>query len=220
MHTQHRLLMRHDVPTNPLALSLSNSPSPQQTRGAALIVSLILLLVMTLLALSASNSTVMESKISANLTDRNTAFQAAEHALRQAEAEVIALISSNDTSLTYVAPASGSTTITSNATGIFNHNPAAADPSWDTTWTTSNSIEDSPAATDLKSPDGTVLIAKNPRYQIVIYPAYSGEKSIQIDGSQQGALPVAAQRFVITAKGWGLQPETEVTLQVQFYSGV
>jgi len=205
MHTQH---------------CLAHSPSPQQTRGAALIVSLILLLVMTLLALSASNSTVMESKISANLTDRNTAFQAAEHALRQAEAEVVALIRSNDTRLTYVVPAAGVTTTTSNATGIFNHNPAAASPTWKASWSDTNSISDTQAATDLKSPDGTVLIAKNPRYQIVIYPAYSGEKSIQIDGSQQGALPVAAQRFVITAKGWGLQRETEVTLQVQFYSGV
>lgn len=198
----------------------SRSPSPQQTRGAALIISLILLLIMTLLAISASNSTVMESKISANLTDRNTAFQAAEHALRQAEAQLIELISANDPRLTYVEPASGETTITSNATGIFNHNPAAAKPSWEAPWTTDNSIEDSQASTDLKSPDGTVLVAKNPRYQIVIYPEYRGEKTIQLDGTQQGALPIAAQRFVITAKGWGKQAETEVTLQVQFYSGV
>ncbi|MBD3768362.1 MAG: hypothetical protein IE928_10545 [Gammaproteobacteria bacterium] len=199
---------------------LAYSPGPQQTRGAALIISLILLLVMTLLAISASNSTVMESKISANLTDRNTAFQAAEHALRQAEAQLIELISANDPKLTYVAPASGVTTINSNDTGIFNHNPAAPEPSWDLPWTNTNSIQDTQAATDLKSPDGTPLIAKNPRYQIVIYPPYAGAKTIQIDGTQQGAIPVTGQRFIITAKGWGLQPETEVTLQVQMYSGV
>jgi len=202
MHTQH---------------CLAHSPSPQQTRGAALIVSLILLLVMTLLALSASNSTVMESKISANLTDRNTAFQAAEHALRQAEAQVTQLISQNSNTLTY--PATTPTEITMPSKGIYLHAPAATDPSWKTAWTNNNSIEDAQAATDLKS-GTTTLISKNPRYQIEIYPSYAGAATIQINGTQQGALPVAAQRFVITAKGWGLQPETEVTLQVQFYSGV
>lgn len=199
---------------------INHLPRSQQSRGSALIVSLVLMLVMTVLALFAASSTIMESKISANLTDRNTAFQAAEHALRQAQSNLITLISKNDPSLTYVAPASNATTTTSNATGIFNHNPAAPAPSWSAPWTADNSIEDTQAATDLKSPDGTVLVAKNPRYQIVIYPPYSGVKTIQLNGTQQGAFPIAAQRYVITAKGWGKQAETEVTLQVQIYSGV
>lgn len=55
-------------------------------RGVALIVALILLVVMTLLGLSAMRSVTLEEKMAANTYDRSLSFQAAESALRQAEA--------------------------------------------------------------------------------------------------------------------------------------
>lgn len=59
---------------------------PQHHRGAALIVSLIILLVMTVIGLTAMQGTVMEEKMAGNMRDKSIAFQAAEAALRHAEA--------------------------------------------------------------------------------------------------------------------------------------
>ena len=63
---------------------------PRGQSGAALMVVLILLLVMTLLGLASLRGTLMEERMSANLLDRSLAFQAAEAALREAEAAILA----------------------------------------------------------------------------------------------------------------------------------
>ncbi|MFP7721974.1 pilus assembly PilX family protein [Lysobacter sp. A3-1-A15] len=64
--------------------------APKKQSGAALMVVLILLLVMTLLGLASLRGTLMEERMSANLLDRSLAFQAAEAALREGEAAILA----------------------------------------------------------------------------------------------------------------------------------
>lgn len=59
-------------------------------QGIALVVSLVLLLLVTLLGVSSLRSVLLEEKMAANQFDRSLAFQAAEAALRQAEARVLA----------------------------------------------------------------------------------------------------------------------------------
>ncbi len=59
---------------------------PARQTGATLIVVLILLLIVTLLGLATLRGTIMEERMTANLNDRNLAFQAAESALREGEA--------------------------------------------------------------------------------------------------------------------------------------
>lgn len=59
---------------------------PQKQRGVSLLIVLLLLLIMTLLGLAGLRGTIMEEKMSANLLDRSIGFQAAEAALREAEA--------------------------------------------------------------------------------------------------------------------------------------
>ena len=54
-------------------------------RGAALIVSLLMLVVMTMIGVSAMQTTALEEKMAGNQRDLNQAFQAAEAALRDAE---------------------------------------------------------------------------------------------------------------------------------------
>jgi type IV pilus assembly protein PilX len=54
-------------------------------RGVALVVALILLVVITLVGLAAVRGTIVQQKMSANMYDRQIAFQAAEAALRQAQ---------------------------------------------------------------------------------------------------------------------------------------
>lgn len=55
-------------------------------RGVTLVIALMLLLAVTLLGLASMRGTSMQERMSANLYDRAIAFQAAESALREAEA--------------------------------------------------------------------------------------------------------------------------------------
>ncbi|UHQ19276.1 PilX N-terminal domain-containing pilus assembly protein [Lysobacter sp. KIS68-7] len=59
---------------------------PQSQRGIALIVVLILLVVMSMLAIVSLRGTLLEERMSSNMTDRSLSFQAAEAALREGEA--------------------------------------------------------------------------------------------------------------------------------------
>ena len=63
------------------------NPARRQ-RGVSLFVVLILLLVMTLLGLAVLRTTLLDERMSANLYDRSLSFQAAETALRDAEAAI------------------------------------------------------------------------------------------------------------------------------------
>ena len=65
-------------------ITLSN-PSPRHQQGAVLAISLIILLLMTIIGVSAMQSTTLQEKMAGNLRDSNLAFQAAESALRDAE---------------------------------------------------------------------------------------------------------------------------------------
>ena len=56
--------------------------------GVALIVALILLVVMTLVGLSGLRNVTLEERMTSNTFDRSISFQAAEAALKEAEAEV------------------------------------------------------------------------------------------------------------------------------------
>ena len=53
--------------------------------GVVLVVSLIILLLLTIIGLSAMQTTALEEKMAGNLRDKSLAFQAAESALRAAE---------------------------------------------------------------------------------------------------------------------------------------
>jgi len=54
-------------------------------KGAVLIVSLIMLLLLTILSVSSMQTIILEEKVTGNYKDKNTAFQAAEAALRAGE---------------------------------------------------------------------------------------------------------------------------------------
>lgn len=68
--------------------SLSSAPvhHNKKQRGAVLIMSLIILLIMTIIGVTAMQVTVLEEKMAGNLRNKSLAFQAAESALRDAEA--------------------------------------------------------------------------------------------------------------------------------------
>lgn len=71
----------------------SRMPTPRpypihRQRGVALVIALILLVVMTLLGLTAMRNVTLEEKMAGQTFDRSVSFQAAEAALREAEAWV------------------------------------------------------------------------------------------------------------------------------------
>ncbi|PKM06655.1 MAG: pilus assembly protein [Gammaproteobacteria bacterium HGW-Gammaproteobacteria-4] len=70
-------------------LSVVRIDHAKRQRGVALVVVLILLLVMTLLGLASMRGTLLEERMSGNMVDRGLAFQAAEAALREAEALLV-----------------------------------------------------------------------------------------------------------------------------------
>lgn len=59
-----------------------------RARGAVLIVALVMLLVLTIIGVAGVQNTTMEERMAGNFRDRFTAFQAAEAALRRAEADI------------------------------------------------------------------------------------------------------------------------------------
>lgn len=68
-----------------VSASRDRSGYPWGQRGSVLIVSLIMLLLLTLIAVAAMRTTILQERMAVNLHDRGLAFQAAEAALRDAE---------------------------------------------------------------------------------------------------------------------------------------
>jgi type IV pilus assembly protein PilX len=115
-----------------------NPQASRRQHGFSLIVSLILLVLITLVALGSMRTVSMQTRMSATTHDRNLAFQAAETALREAEAAVIA-------AGTTAFPSSG-------CTGLFCATPdAAAVPRWSdaafTNWTAATTAVSEHAST-------------------------------------------------------------------------
>lgn len=66
--------------------------APNHQRGIALVLALVFLLLLTLIGITALNTTSLEEKMAGNVKDRNLAFQAAESALVLAESWINAQI--------------------------------------------------------------------------------------------------------------------------------
>lgn len=82
-------------------------------QGVALVLALVFLLLLTLLGITALNTTALEEKMAGNVRDRNLAFQSAESALSVAESWIYAQIGkpvfpNNGAGLYLVAGASSS----------------------------------------------------------------------------------------------------------------
>ena len=70
-------------------MQTTRSPKATQQCGSALIVGMIFLLVMTMLGVTAMQSTTLEERMAGNMRDRGISIQAAEVALRAGDADAI-----------------------------------------------------------------------------------------------------------------------------------
>lgn len=175
---------------NPAAQPLLSPPIALPARirrgqgGTVLVVSLIILLLMTLIGITAMNTTSLEEKMAGNSRDRNFAFQAAESALREAENNIQTLCTEplSCPGLTLTPLDSLDFTTMTNA-------------SWGT-----NGKEYGTAAKDIAD------VTADPRY--IIEPLQFVSDTIV-----SGKAPSGSQYYRVTARGMGSSDGATVILQ-------
>ncbi len=161
--------------------------------GAVLLVALLFILLLSIIALSAMRATLLEEKMAGNLRDRSIALQAAETALRDAEALL------GQTLPSFTPACTNGLCDTGNA------------PDWKTyQWNDGRYVvyntSPSPAAV---APNAAIPdVYQQPRYFI----EYLGPASVSFPGCAGGS----AAGFRIVARGWGQNPNTQVTLEEIF----
>lgn len=173
--------------------------SARTQRGVALFISLVLLLVLTIIGVSAVQTTTLETRMARNEHDTLLAFQAAESALRDAEVFLMQnVVSVEDTDAFTGAGAAGLWDVADD--------PAEPDP-WERAgiWSGGQSVI---AVTDVGG-----VVAEAPRYVIEhLGDVASQENPHQITAGYPDPVDRVAM-FRITARGVGGSANARVLLQ-------
>ncbi|WP_221796029.1 pilus assembly PilX family protein [Oceanobacter mangrovi] len=190
-------------------------PASNKYSGSAMIITMMMLLLVSILSLISAQSASLQQHMATNEEDRARAFQAAEKALRQAEAKIDALLDSSS------GLASFGTT-----NGLYKGLEAVdgecvSYANWTSdqaSWDDSDSIE-----VDVKntSPFNQMGLATNPRYMVGLETetdqtsaCYSSTVATGYsDSVSNSTATVEVVRFTITAIGYGKGPNTKVRLQ-------
>lgn len=182
---------------------------PSGEKGAVLITALMFVVILTLIGVTAVMTTTMEERMAGNSRDRNVAFQAAEIALRDAERDILCLNAAGTGSCTRTMPISGQTgAMDTTATSCSYCLPGVYLPatSGDPVWVKKNLASGSSDSVQFGSYTGAtniVGVAIQPRYLIeVIRVLPPGE-----------SLTTKIYYYRITARGFGANANTQVTLQ-------
>jgi len=162
--------------------------------GVALFISLVLLLVMTIIGVSAVQTTSLEERMARNSHDSALAFQAAEAALREAE----------DFLQTSINTTAGFTAGGNN--GLWRAADYGNVERWRQAgiWTGANSVE---AATPVEH------VAEQPRYIIEWVATVQRSENPSLLGSSYATLFDRIEVFRITARGVGGSANARVVLQ-------
>lgn len=172
-------------------------------RGFSLIAILLMVVVLASLAVAGMSASVMQERMAGNARDRNLALQAAEAALRDAEADIEANLGVNSA---FVSDCTGGLCRPPSMTSA----SPTSKPLWQTLdWSTSagksrgyGSVTGATALPD---------VASQPRYvieQLPPLPPAAGQSA-----SAGSAVEDAPQAFRITVRGVGLRASTVVVLQ-------
>lgn len=170
----------------------------RKQRGAVLIVALVLLLVLTVLGTASLRDTTMEERMAGNFRDYSAALEAAESALRTGEAGV-----ANTTTHSAMAfdGTGGTYEVTASSTSV--------DPN-----TGSNYGLSVPAS--VLTYNSKLLVSAVPEYYIEKLPkTVVGNSDLAIGTQNQ---PPRVHHYRVTAKGYGVSPNTEVVLQSTYFS--
>lgn len=178
-------------------------------RGFSLIVILLTMLVLSFLALGAMNSAVVQERMAGNARDRNVALQAAEAALRDAEADIE---SNADAANGFTEDCNTGLCIPPSDTAS---GPKSA-PMWQTIdWATqARAYGSRTGATAVPGP-GNEALATQPRYfieRLPTLPPRSGDTAC-VGGGCGNAPTDKARAYRITARASGVRASTVVMLQ-------
>lgn len=179
-------------------------------RGATLIVALMFLLILTILGVSSLSTVTLEERMAGNVKDVNTAFQAAESALRDGEADMANI------SAATVFPSTAGTCVA----GLCSQAAVGGTDVWNTSiWSgaTSKVYGSVSGATALSK------VASQPRYIIEDIPdptsppadkkAQGGGVSAKNSFDQTQGGTSGGEYYRITARGTGASDTTQVILQ-------
>lgn len=173
---------------------------PRKQKGAILVFCLVFLGILTVMGTSGMETTVLEERMSNNMRDYSMAFQAAESALKNAEAWLVA-----QNTLPIVS-GDGSTRVWSeNAM-----DPSATDGKY---WWDHANMTSAWWAANGDSIAGVADVAAQPAYLIEEYRTVDNGNSLAI-GS--GSVPRSRIFHRITARGVGLSGTTAVQVQSTF----
>jgi type IV pilus assembly protein PilX len=169
----------------------------KRERGVALFISLVVLLIITIIGVSAVQTTTLEERMAANARDHDIAFQAAESALMSAEGFVETLQPAD-------VPSFGG-----NTDGKYLPAGAGNQPRWETVdWTGDATI---PEADDV-----IPGVSDQPKY-IVEYLTQLAPDEDELNLSNIGGTSGApTDIFRITARGAGGSTRAQVLLQVTY----
>ena len=170
------------------------SSTMRRQQGAALVVSLIILLMLTVVGLSAIRDSGIQERMAGNSRDMNTAFQAAELALREAEAYLTGAS---------IGPFNGSGLY--RICGIGESSTACSSPSWsDLSSTGWIKLTNTPEGAD-----------QSPQYFIEENPL-----AVDTAGSLVSDTPNETyEMYHITARGFGSSDGSVVVLQSTYRRG-
>jgi type IV pilus assembly protein PilX len=177
--------------------------SINKNTGSVLVISLLILLTLTILGVTALNTTVMEERMSSNTRQRNLAHQAAETALKAAE-QWLGNTASNVTLASHI--------------GLFNANSELYDDTvsgrsvgWNVNDTAEWTAGNSQAVTTLNSfPTDASIIPGAPRY-IIEYIGRVGDPPLNFTDPD-----LRDHAFRIVVIGWGPDKTTKVVLSSTF----
>ena len=171
--------------------------------GSVLVISLLILLTLTILGITALNTTVMEERMSSNTRQRNLAHQAAETALKSAE-QWLGNAAGNVTLVGHLSQFDQSAELYDDTTSGRSIN---FDINNSTSWTASNSQ----AVTTLSNfPSNASEIPGAPRY-IIEYIGRIGDPPLNFTDPD-----LRDYAFRVIAIGWGPDKTTRVVLSSTF----
>lgn len=179
---------------------------PGKQQGVVLITGLIFMVILTLLAVGAMRMTMLEEKMAGNTRNRDLAFQAAEAALR----EGLGRVYSGTISTTSGFISGCSTTA---PVGLCLPSTTAT-PIWNTKFPFGQTT---PTLSGVATFGGTALVgvANQPQYIIELLPDVPVPPGNSL-GIGRSLGSGTATPFRITARGWGLAPEAQATVQATY----
>jgi len=199
-----------------------NGVPPGRQRGAVLIVALVLLLLLTLVAIAGMRDTQLQEKMAGGAEDRAIAFQAAEAALREAEALIADGDCSSPCSDNGYYSDTGVTSPTRDDNGAQGGGTAVSEINF---WTKHFSADGASAnywddATKVKIYDGggTALpdVTTQPHYVIELLPSEYTTLPKTTNGGSSGSGTVSVRDYLITARGTGRTDDAVVILQSMY----